>query len=570
MEPHRAPAAARRLFGRLRAGTLAIAVSLPALAGTLALAGSLPACIGSIGGPAGDDATNTIAQRSRYPRLTHEQWENTVQDLLQLDEPTGLTASFSGDPLSGFFDNNETVMTVPPALWADYQRAAEELSKMLVADQAKLDRILPADPGDPTARARTFIEQFGQRAYRRPLSQDEIAAHLAVYAEGKTIYASGDDFKDGMTLLLQAFLQSPHFVYRVERSDTPRVADALIPLDGWEVATRLSYTLWGTMPDEMLFEAAASGELETPEGVRTHAQRMLDDPRALGMIRSFHKQLFQWDHYHDLYKDAATFPEFVPELGQDMEREAELFVESVLFERGGGLNELLTSRVAFVNDRLAGIYGLSGTFSPDQFTEVSLPETERSGVLTRLGFLAAHGTTFASDPIHRGVFVNLRVLCAKLPPPPNNVTPLPPADSKTTRERVTAHTGPGTCGASCHGTLINPIGFAFEHYNAIGRFRTEDNGFPVNSADHYPLGGEMVSYGDAIEFSQKLAESQEAHQCWAQNWLQFAYGRDVEVEDKPLLDKLAVSSRGGTSLEDLLLEIVTSDAFLTRRPVEAP
>jgi hypothetical protein len=549
-----------------------MAVVLPALSGTLALAGSLPACIGSIGGPAGDDATNTIAERSRYPRLTHEQWENTIQDLLELDEPVGYSASFTGDALSGFFDNNESVMTVPPGLWADYQRAAEELSKMLVSDQAKLDRILPpADPsGDATARAKAFIEQFGKRAYRRPLSQAEITAHLEVYAQGKVVYASGDDFKDGMTLLLQAFLQSPHFVYRVERSSEPRVADALIPLDGWEVASRLSYTLWGTMPDDMLFDAAAAGELDTKEGVRTHAQRLLDDPRAFDMIRSFHRQLFKWDHYHDLYKDPASFPEFVPELGQDMEREVDLFVESVIFERGGGLKELLTSRTAFVNDRLAGLYGLEGTFAPDQFTEVTLPEDQRAGILTRVGFLASEATAYASDPIHRGVFINLRVICAKLPPPPNNVTPLPPADSKTTRERVTAHTGPGTCGASCHGTLINPVGFAFEHYNAVGRYRTEDNGFPVNSADKYPLGGAMVSYGDAIEFSQVLAESEEAHQCWAQNWLQFAYGRDVEVEDQPLVDNLAASSRGGMSLENLLLEIVTSDAFLTRRPVEAP
>ncbi|UQA58179.1 DUF1592 domain-containing protein [Polyangium aurulentum] len=560
------------MIGRLRAGTLAIAVALPTLAGTLALAGSLPACIGSIGGPAGDDATNTIALRSRYPRLTHEQWENTVQDLLQLDEPTGMSASFTGDPLSGFFDNSESAMTVAPGLWADYQTAAEELSKMLVSDPAKLERILPpADAsGDDTARARAFIEQFGKRAYRRPLSASEIDSHLAVYAQGKAVYASGDDFKDGMTLVLQAFLQSPHFIYRVERSTDARVADALIPLDGWEVATRLSYTLWGTMPDDALFEAAATGELETKEGVKAHAERMLKDPRALDMIRSFHRQLFQWDHYYDLYKDDATFPEFGPELRQDMVREAELFVQSEIFERGGGLKELLTSRVAFVNQRLADVYGVEGTFTPDEFTEVTLPEGERAGVLTRLGFLAANGTAFASDPIHRGVFVNLRVLCAKLPPPPNNVTPLPPADSKTTRERVTSHTGPGTCGASCHGTLINPIGFAFEHYNAIGRFRTEDNGFPVNSADQYPLGGQLVSYGDAIEFSQVLADSQEAHRCWAQNWLQFAYGRNVVVEDTPLLDSLAESSRGGMPLEDLLIEIVTSDAFLTRRPVEAP
>jgi hypothetical protein len=323
------------------------------------------------------------------------------------------------------------------------------------------------------------------------------------------------------------------------------------------------------MPDDTLLADAEAGALATREGVRTEAERMLQDPRARDVVLSFHRQLFKWDHYNDIYKDTAAFPEFVPELRADVQTEAEMFVDQVMVKGHGSLHDLLTSRVTFVNDRLAALYGLEGTFDGN-FTQVELPEGQRAGALTRIGFLAANATARLSDPIHRGVFINLRVLCAKLPPPPNNVTPLPPSDGKkTTRDLVDGHTGKGTCGASCHGTLINPVGFAFEHYDALGRWRDEDNGFPVNSAATYPLDGAMASYSDALTFSQVIAESREAHRCWTQNWLAFTYGRKLAPEDTPVIDRLAEASREGMPLQDLLIELVTSDAFLTRRPVEA-
>jgi len=568
MEPHRAPFA-RRWLGRLRVGTWALACALPAVAGTLALVTTMPACVGTIGGGADDKAKNEVAERSPFPRLTHEQWENTMRDLLRLDDRPGLTASFTSDPLGGIFDNNEAVLSVTPGLWADYQRAAEELSAMIVADPQKLGRIVPADTGqDSTARAKAFIEDFGRRAYRRPLTTAEVETHLALFAKGSQILG-GDAFASGVALVLQAMLQSPHFIYRVEQSGNAR-EDGLIPLQGYEIASRLSYTLWNTMPDEMLLDAAGAGELATREGVRSHAERMLLDPRAHEVVLAFHRQLFDWKKYRDLYKDPALFPDFVPAISDDLQRESEAFVEDVVFAREGGLTDLLTSRTSFVNDRLAALYGVSGTFKTDEFTRVELDPSQRSGILTRIGFLAANGTARASDPIHRGVFINLRLLCAKLPPPPNNVTPLPPGTNKTTRERVDAHTGKGTCGASCHATLINPAGFAFEHYDAVGAWRTTDNGLPVDSAASYPLGGQMVSYDDAIAFSQLLAESQEAHRCFARQWLKFTYGRDAKTEDTALIERLGESSQSGMAIKDIVLELVTTDAFLTRRPVEAP
>ncbi|WP_437707164.1 DUF1592 domain-containing protein [Sorangium sp. So ce448] len=550
------------------------ALGAPLCAGALLLAG----CTGSLGahdedegdGPLpGGAAAPQVAERSMFPRLSHAQWENTVRDLLRLDDRPGLSASFTTDPLGGVFDNNEAALLVTPGLWSDYQRAAEELAAMVTADEDKLGRLLPADlPAEGEARAQAFIERFGERAFRRPLTAEERDTYVALFRRGVELFEGEEPFAAGVRAALEAFLQSPHFVYRVESGAGP-AKGGLIRLSGHEIAAKLSYLFWNSMPSDALLEAAKAGELSTPEAVRAYTEGMLEDPRAREVVGAFHRQLYDYEQYHDLNKDQALYPEFVPEMGDDMQREAELFVEHVVFEREGGLTELLTSRTAFVNDHLAAVYGVEGDFS-DGFEQVELDEAERSGLLTRLGFLAAKATARQPDSIHRGVFVNLRVLCAALPPPPDDATSLPPGELATNRERVEAHTGKGTCGASCHGALINPVGFAFEHYDAIGKYRTTDNGMPINSADAYTLGGQSRKYADAIEFSQLLAESSEAHACYAERWLEFAHGRDADAKDRAFVKQLGEASRGGSSTKELLLEIVSSTPFLARVTAEAP
>ncbi|WP_437751439.1 DUF1592 domain-containing protein [Sorangium sp. So ce1389] len=540
-------------------------------AATLLLAG----CTGSLGAPdegdgpsPGGAAASQVAERSMFPRLSHAQWENTVRDLLRLDDRPGLSASFTTDPLGGVFDNNEAALLVTPGLWGDYQRAAEELAAMVTDDEDKLERLVPADlPAEPEARAEAFVERFGERAFRRPLTAEERVQYLALFRRGEELFDGEDPFVAGVRAALEAFLQSPHFVYRVELGAGP-AKGGLIPLSGYEVATKLAYLFWNTMPSDELLAAAQAGELSTSGAVRAHAERMLEDPRAREVVGAFHRQLYDHEQYHDLNKDQALYPEFVPEMGDDMQREAELFVEHVVFDKDGGLTDLLTSRTAFVNDHLAAVYGVDGEFS-DDFEQVELDEAERSGLLTRLGFLAAKATARQPDSIHRGVFVNLRILCAALPPPPDNATGLPPGEKATNRERVEAHTGKGTCGEACHGTMINPAGFAFEHYDAIGKYRTTDNGVPVNAADTYYLGGEPRSYADAIEFSRVLAESSEAHACYARRWVEFAQGREVGAKDRELIDELGEASHGGASTKELILQIVSSTSFLARVPAEA-
>jgi hypothetical protein len=538
----------------------------------LALGGG---CVGTVGDPPGDSSCATCPPKpkgpavapldtSRFPRLSHLQWENSVQDLLYLAQPSGISASFTGDPLGGIFDNNESSLLVTPGLWADYQLAAEQLSVLVTGDAAQLAKLIPKDaPADAAGRTKAFLETFGMRAYRRPLTPAELTSYTALFAKGKDLVDGPDDFAKGVRLTLQAFLQSPDFVYRVEAS-SGGASGSLILLSDYEVATKLSYMLWNTMPDEALFAAAKSGKLATSEGILAEATRLLDDDRARQMVAAFHHQLFEYDHYDDLSKDPTLFPDFTPALGADMKREAEMFVEDVVFAQKGGIKELLTEPTTYVNGELAKIYGLQGNFGSD-FVKVDLDPKTRSGILTRIGFLASNATKREQHSIHRGVFINRRIICAKLPDPPNNVPPLPPAANyKTNRERVEKHTGEGTCGATCHGTMINPAGFAFEHYGAIGQYEDTENGNPVDSSDSYPLDGKQVSYKDAIELDGLLAESEQVHGCYARHWLEYAYGRTEQPADDAELASLAKESRKGARA--LILALTQTQAFRSRMP----
>jgi hypothetical protein len=297
---------------------------------------------------------------------------------------------------------------------------------------------------------------------------------------------------------------------------------------------------------------------------------MLEDPRARAMVEDLHAQLLQMDLYLDRSKDPEFFPQFNAELGPKMQAEAKRFVEDVIFDQGQGYAELLTATHTFVDAELAAIYGIEGTFG-SELERVELDATQRAGLLTRSGFLMSKAYQVDPDPIHRGAFISFELLCNLAPQIPDNVSAVEPDPTKTNRERVDDHTGDGTCGAGCHSTLINPIGFAFEHYDAIGAFRTEDNGKAVNAADSFVLDGEPVEYANAVEFSNAMADSKQAHDCYATRLLEYAYGRDHRDADEGVVDDLGTRSQGGDlPITELLVELVTSDEFLyIRVPEEA-
>jgi hypothetical protein len=354
-------------------------------------------------------------------------------------------------------------------------------------------------------------------------------------------------------------------LYRVESSTD--VKDNRVWLNGYEVASRLSYALWNTMPSDELFAAAEKGELADTAGIEKWARTMLDDARAQSILVSFHEQLLRTSNYGTVSKDSKLFPAFTKDLQPILQDEAHRFIDDVM-KAGGGIRDLLTKPVTFVNNRTASYYGLGGTFSA-AMQRVDLDPQERAGILTQLGFLSRNGGLVESDPIHRGVTINLNLLCVKIVAP-NMVPPLPvQKPDQTNRELVTSHTA--GCGTGCHDTRINPIGFAFEHYDAIGAWRDLDANKPVDSSATYVMDGKTVTFQNAVELSQLLSKSRQVHECYASSWLEYALGRAVvSSAESQSIKLIADASTTGASAKDLLAKITTLDAFRARPVEEAP
>lgn len=532
---------------------------------------------GDGGDPAGDDdgapdapddagpADELPGPNARLFRLTHTQWENTVRDLLYADAPLGLSASFRLDAKAGpyAFDNAATSLEVDGPLWAQYQRAAVDVAELVVGDPEILAKILPPDEGDELARARELVRSFGARVFRRPLTDAEIEAHVAIFTAGKDLYDDETGPEAGVRAVLEALLQSPHFLYRFEASDV--VDDGVIPLDGWELASRLSYFLWDSMPDDALFEAARSGALSSAEELEAHARRMLADPRAARVVERFHAVVFDTDRYATIAPNAAFYPN-APEGLADLAREEfRRFVELVVLDQQGGVDDLLTSTQTFVNGALAPLYGVEA--SGEEFQLVDLDPETRRGVLTQVGFLASNATPVQPDPIHRGKFVATRLACKELPPPPDNIEPLPaPAEGETNRELVEALTEtPGSACEGCHATLINPFGWPFEHYDSVGAFRGTDNGLPIDATSDVPLDGGSVAVDGALALADALARSPEVHGCYARYWVSYAAGRWATDEEAPLVARLGTASLDeDLAIVELVVNVVTSRPFRTR------
>jgi hypothetical protein len=348
-----------------------------------------------------------------------------------------------------------------------------------------------------------------------------------------------------------------------------------VVLNDYEVASRLSYGLANTMPDDQLLAAAAAKKLHTREDVLAHAQRLLDSSRGQDTLRDFHEQLYHTPAYSTVNRNPMRQPAFTMGLGDAMRQESASFINDVVFASSKGVNELLTARYTFANSKLAALYGLKtpavAPGAPDPFVRVELDGTQRAGLFTQIGFLGSNdnATDTTPRPIMRGKHMNLDVLCAALPAPPN-VPPLPPMTTgKTNRELIEAFTEqPGSICVGCHGALINPLGFAFEHYDAIGRWRDQDNGSPVNARSSYEFDGMTQSFDGAIELMDIIAKGTQAHECYSKRLFEYLYGRDATQgpADGNLITELGRRSHGKASIKAMVLDLLTTDAFLARQP----
>lgn len=478
---------------------------------------------------------------TRIQRLTNRQWEHAVTDILGFREVQGLSASFAG-PLTGTsdFDNNERMLQVGPESFRDFETGAEAAAKLATGTAEALDDLRRGyDPQD-------FVHSLGRRAFRRPLTTEEGQKYEAVFALGESLY--GSEFANGAALVIRALLQSPHFLYRTELGPSGE------PLNGYELASKLSFWLLGTTPSDELLDAAAAGELDRDEGVEAIARQMLEDPRALETMRDFHAQLVGARRYEAIDKpgvaDAAA-------LRRELVLASDAFFTRV-FREGLGLNEIFTSGQAYVGPALAPLYGLAPPSSALELRELG---PSRAGYFMQVPFLLSWGDGEQSDPIHRGSQLQ-KLSCG----PMSSIAQKPPLPllepGETNRQRTSRVSE--QCGGTCHAVYIDPLGFALERFDGLGRERERDNGQPIDTSGTYPFAEGVAAFADGKELMQVMANSLQVHTCYAKKLTSYALGRDLVERDRSLLESLADVSLN-ESLKELALSLVRAPAFRTRQ-----
>ena len=519
--------------------------------------GGGPGASGSGSEPGGKEAPATPTACSAddiglspLRRLTRQEYDNSVRDLLGLD--LGLAQQFSADELAGPFPGN----FFSPISESNYNQYAAAAATAAGKAVERLADLVPCaanlSAGDEASCATDFIRQFGRRAYRRPLDDDEVGRYEELYKVGR----DDGDFGSGIRLVVEAMLESPHFLYLVEGPGA---------LTQHQLAARLSYFLWNAPPDAKLAELADSGDLRTPKALRQEAQRMLADPRAQQMLDDFHARWLALEDLETLTKDAEAFPEFQA-VHPFMREELRRFASHVMTEGDGKLETLFTAPFTIANGALADLYGASA--SGDDWQKVDLDPEKRAGLLTQSAFLATHGHE-GSSPIFRGIAVREQIMCVSLPPPPPGADDLlPPASpTRTTRDRLEQHRESPEC-ASCH-NLMDVLGYGFESFDEIGRFRTEENGIPIDDSGEFVGTDIDGKFQGPIEMAKRLTQSTDVQRCVTTQWFRYALGRMETKLDTCALDSvLARFQESELRLPELLLALVESDAFRIRRAEE--
>jgi len=512
------------------------------------------------GGTGGEPAVSGVLPVTRVARLTHEQYQNTVNDLFGIDDDS--SAAFAPDALDGLDFDTSLDFRVDSRLGPQYRAAAEALAQKAVSDDSVFARLVSCDTSAASCEG-TFIASFGQKAFRRPLTSAETTRFSALFEQGPDLVASGDDFKDGVSLVVESMLQSPQFLYRTELSATAG-KNGLIALDDWELATRLSYFLWNTTPSDALLKSASAGTLNTADQVKAAAAQLVVDSRATAMAVSFHRQA--WDgRFSHIAPDAKTYPNAPTDLLQRVTDATQAFYGDVV-DNDGGLKELLTAPYAFADSALAPLYGAK--VSGSALTRVDFDASVRKGLLMQVGYLASNAYAIKTDPIHRGLFVVRNLLCHDIPDPPPGAaqTPLPATSTppKTTREEVALLTGQSASCLGCHSD-INPPGYAFEGFDAVGQVRTDEDGEPLDTTGEMALDGSTFAFAGATDLVDALAASSEAKACYAGKWLAFAYGRKLVADDAASQASLTT---GPASVRELMQTVALTPSFMSRAPNE--
>jgi hypothetical protein len=485
-------------------------------------------------------------------RLTRAEYTATVRDLTGVSDD--VADAFPSEEIVRGFENNAAALTFPPVLAEKALAAAEALGARVAGGLA--GKLPCASNAADAACARAFIGDFGRRAWRRPLAPDEIARFEKLFAMGSV----QDGFGRGVQMVTASLLVSVPFFYRVEIGEGP--PNARQPTS-WEMASRLSYLLWGTMPDDALFAAAEKDQLRTREAIRAQAERMLASPRAREAVATFHHSWLGLDEAPTINKDPKMFPAFTPEVRAALVDETHAFLHEVAWGgQSGSLWDLFTGRFTFVNATLAKYYGVAGRSGAD-FQRAEPDGERRAGILTQATLLAIHSGFDQTSPVLRGKMVRERFLCGLLPVPPPTVaaTASPPSSTRTTRERAAQHAADPSC-SGCH-RLMDPIGFGFEGWDPAGRPRAMEAGQPVDDGGEV-LDADVGAFRGLAELGRKLAASADARACFVRQWFRFGYGRLEGAADAATLAALDTALRGSNGrYRELLLALTQTAAFLS-------
>jgi hypothetical protein len=493
-------------------------------------------------------------------RLTRQEFDNTIRDLLGEDKH--LSAEFPAEELHDSFANNAEVRTVSDQLAEKYLSASEKIGKAVTG---QLGSLLPCDPAQKSDDAclDAFFDGFGKRLWRRPLDSGEKDRLRAKFKENR-----GASFADGIDAVVQIMVLSPSFLYRTERgidvtgTNYQKVAS-------FEMASRLSYLIWGSLPDADLFQAAEAGALGTRAEVHAQAERMLKDPRAAAMAANFGTQWLALERLDEVVKDAMIYPDYKPEIDGLYKRETEELLRAV-WNGDARLETFLTAPYTFMNGTLATLHGISGV-TGDDFRKVDLDPKKRIGVMTQNSVMLGNASADQTSPIKRGLFVQDRMICFEVPQPPANlnIEPVVLTPGSTTRERFAQHRKDPAC-SGCH-QFIDPMGYAFEHFDGIGKWRDMDAGKPVDSTGELTNTDVDGPFDGAAALATRLGASAKVRSCVATKWFRYAYGRDATDADAcaaQTLDK--AFEKSGGNFRELVLALTQTDAFMFRSQGVAP
>jgi hypothetical protein len=515
---------------------------------------------GDAAAPAGENppiCTTETSDLGHTPlrRLTRFEYGRTLADLLGADPNVAL--SLPPDEKSLGFEGIADAYSVSSLHASTYLEVAESLATALVADEGRLSAFATCNPLTDASCVEPFVRAFGRRVFRRPLTSPELGAMLALYEA-----LAGDGVVDGVSGVIAALLQAPQFLYRPEPAASSEDF-------GPALATRLSYLIVASTPDEVLQAAAESGKLATPNGLLEEADRLLASPRAAEAFQRFVGEWWALDELPTLDKDRTLYRTWTTATPAALAEETRLFVDAA-WQAGPTLQLFLGATFTYADSTLAAFYGLPAV-AGSGYQRVQLPVARRAGMLTQGSFLATHAKPNQTSPIHRGKFVRERLFCTPPDPPPPEIVVRPPTvDPRlSTRERFAAHTANPAC-SGCH-ALMDPIGFAFENFDAAGRYREVDAGKPVDATGELTDTDVDGPLDGVPSLARRLLESEQVRTCVAKQWFRHAFGRQESQSAADACTVQALSAELGRSgdLRRVIRSTVEQQLFLEQRPEEA-